>query len=50
MRRPKLGDLQVGDEVPNFVCDSQVGIINLHDAIDGKVGGTSRGRLQGFVG
>lgn len=28
--------LQVGDEVPNFTCDSTMGLFNLHDVIDGS--------------
>jgi len=35
--------LQLGDEVPNFVCDSTTGMFNLHDIIDGRWGGGSRG-------
>mmetsp|Transcript_98807 Transcript_98807/g.282504 ORF Transcript_98807/g.282504 Transcript_98807/m.282504 type:complete len:236 (+) Transcript_98807:201-908(+) len=28
--------LQLGDEVPNFVCDSTTGMFNLHDIVDGS--------------
>lgn len=30
--------LQLGDEIPNFTCDSQMGTIALHDYIDGSWG------------
>jgi len=30
--------LQLGDEVPNFVCDSTTGMFNLHDIVDGRWG------------
>lgn len=33
-RRP----LQIGDEVPNFTCDSHMGMITLHSFIDGGWG------------
>jgi len=28
--------LQVGDEVPNFTCDSHLGISTFHEAVDGQ--------------
>jgi len=28
--------LQIGDEVPNFTCDSTVGMFTFHDIIDGN--------------
>ena len=30
--------LQIGDEVPNFSCESHMGVVNLHDYIDGGWG------------
>jgi len=31
-----LPPLQIGDEAPNFTCDSNIGLITLHDLIDGN--------------
>ena len=28
--------LQVGDEAPNFTCDSHLGMITLHEVLDGQ--------------
>lgn len=30
--------LQIGDEIPNFTCDSHMGLITLHSYIDGGWG------------
>lgn len=30
--------LQIGDEIPNFTCDSHMGVITLHSYIDGGWG------------
>lgn len=35
---PRPQRLQIGDEIPNFTCDSHVGEIILHDYIDGSWG------------
>lgn len=37
--------LQLGDEVPNFVCDSTTGMFNLHDIVDGRWVGAGAAQL-----
>eukprot|EP00953_Heterococcus_sp_UTEX-ZZ885_P030209 15977-Heterococcus_DN1.PRE.1 len=34
----QAASLQIGDEVPNFSCESHMGVVNLHDYIDGGWG------------
>jgi poly-beta-hydroxyalkanoate depolymerase len=34
----QVASLQIGDEVPNFSCESHMGVVNLHDYIDGGWG------------
>jgi len=34
----KIAPLQIGDEVPNFTCDSQLGMLTFHDVLDGQFG------------
>ena len=34
----RVAPLQIGDEVPNFTADSQLGMLEFHSALDGQFG------------